>query len=155
MKAFFLFFSLLIGSQDSTIIRKYGVFDHATIKRIENSVRNGEMTRREADSRYVYYLQNNLNRLKKKESVIKSNFQEVGVYDLDKIRNEMLIMDFPIGKIEPSLGGMLRVIHAMKKAKNRYKINPRLKAYFRERLELESYHIDYIMKKSKKIAQIN
>ena len=155
MKAFFLFFSLLIGSQDSTIIRKYGVFDHATIKRIENSVRNGEMTRREADSRYVYYLQNNLNRLKKKESVIKSNFQEVGVYDLDKIRNEMLIMDFPIGKIEPSLGGMLRVIHAMKKSKNKYKISPRLKAYFRERLELESYHIDYIMKKSKKIAQIN
>ena len=155
MKAFFLFFSLLIGSQDSTIIRKYGVFDHATIKRIENSVRNGEMTRREADNRYVYYLQNNLNRLKKKESVIKSNFQEVGVYDLDKIRNEMLIMDFPIEKIEPSLGGMLRVIHAMKKAKNKYKISPRLKAYFRERLELESYHIDYIMKKSKKIAQIN
>ena len=155
MKAFFLFLSLLIGSQDSTIIRKYGVFDHATIKRIENSVRNGEMTRREADTRYVYYLQNNLNRLKKKESVIKSNFQEVGVYDLDKIRNEMLIMDFPIEKIEPSLGGMLRVIHAMKKAKNKYKISPRLKAYFRERLELESYHIDYIMKKSKKIAQIN
>ena len=155
MKAFFLFFSLLVGSQDSTIIRKYGVFDHATIKRIENSVRNGEMTRREADTRYVYYLQNNLNRLKKKESVIKSNFQEVGVYDLDKIRNEMLIMDFPIGKIEPSLGGMLRVIHAMKKAKNKYKISPRLKAYFRERLELESYHIDYIMKKSKKIAKIN
>ena len=155
MKAFFLFFSLLIGSQDSTIIRKYGVFDHATIKRIENSVRNGEMTRREADNRYVYYLQNNLNRLKKKESVIKSNFQEVWVYDLDKIRNEMLIMDFPLGKIEPSLGGMLRVIHAMKKAKNKYKISPRLKAYFRERLELESYHIDYIMKKSKKIAKIN
>ena len=155
MKAFFLFFSLLVGSQDSTIIRKYGVFDHATIKRIENSVRNGEMTRREADSRYVYYLQNNLNRLKKKESVIKSNFQEVGVYDLDKIRNEMLIMDFPIGKIEPSLCGMLRVIHAMKKGINKYKISPKLKAYFRERLEIESYHIDYIMKKSKKIAQIN
>ena len=155
MKAFFLFFSLLIGSQDSTIIRKYGVFDHATIQRIENSVRNGEMTRNEADSRYVYYLQNNLNRLKKKESVIKSNFQEVGVYDLDKIRNEMLIMDFPIGKIEPSLGGMLRVIHAMKKGKNRYKLSPRLKSYFKERLELENYHIDYIIKKSEKIAQIN
>ena len=155
MNRFFLFFTLLIGSQDSTIIRKYGVFDHATIKRIENSVRNGEMTRREADSRYVYYLQNNLNRLKKKESVIKSNFQEVGVYDLDKIRNEMLIMDFPIGKIEPSLGGMLRVIHAMKKGKNRYKLSPRLKSYFKERLELENYHIDYIMKKSEKIAQIN
>ena len=155
MKVLFLFFSLLIGSQDSTIIRKYGVFDHATIERIENSVRNGEMTRREADSRYVYYLQNNLNRLKKKESVIKSNFQEVGVYDLDKIRNEMLIMDFPIGKIEPALGGMLRVIHAMKKVKNRYKLSPRLKSYFKERLELESFHIDYIMKKSEKIAQIN
>ncbi|MFL3005914.1 MAG: hypothetical protein ACJZ1R_07085 [Candidatus Neomarinimicrobiota bacterium] len=155
MKAFFLFLSLLIGSQDSTIIRKYGVFDHATIKRIENLVRNGEMTRSEADSRYVYYLQNNLNRLKKKESVIKSNFQEVGVYDLDKIRNEMLIMDFPIGKIEPSLGGMLRVIHAMKKGENRYKLSPRLKSYFKERLELENYHIDYIMRKSEKIAQMN
>ena len=155
MKVLFLFFSLLIGSQDSTIIRKYGVFDHATIERIENSVRNGEITRREADSRYVYYLQNNLNRLKKKESVIKNNFQEVGIYDLDKIRNEMLIMDFPAKKIEPSLGGMLRVIHAMKKGKNKYEISPRLQSYFQERLELRSYQIDYIMKKSEKIAQIN
>lgn len=152
---FFLFFSLLMASQDSTIIRKYGVFDHATIERIENSVRNGEITRREADSRYVYYLQNNLHRLKKKESVIKNNFQEVGVYDLDKIRNEMLIMDFPIGKIESSLGGMLRLIHSMKKGENKYEINPRLKAYFEERLELKRYQIDYIMKKSEKIAQIN
>ena len=67
----------------------------------------------------------------------------------------MLIMDFPIGKIEPALGGMLRVIHAMKKVKNRYKLSPRLKSYFKERLELESFHIDYIMKKSEKIAQIN
>ena len=74
---------------------------------------------------------------------------------MDKIRNEMLIMDFPVGKIEPSLGGMLRVIHALKKGENKFEISPRLKAYFRERLELESYHIDYIMKKSKKIAQIN
>ena len=155
MKVLFLFFSLLIASQDSTIIRKYGVFDHATIERIENSVRNGEMTRREADSRYVYYLQNNLNRLKKKESVIKNNFQEVGIYDLDKIRNEMLIMDFPAKKIEPSLGGMLRVIHAMKKGKNKYEISPRLQSYFQERLELRSYQIDYIMKKSEKIAQTN
>ena len=155
MKVLFLFSSLLIGAQDSTIIRKYGVFDHATIERIESSVRNGEMTRREADSRYVYYLQNNLNRLKKKESVIKNNFQEVGVYDLDKIRNEMLIMDFPAVKIEPSLGGMLRVIHAMKKGKNKYEISPRLQSYFQERLELKSYQIDYIMKKSEKIAQIN
>ena len=155
MKVLFLFFSLLIGAQDSTIIRKYGVFDHATIERIESSVRNGEMTRREADSRYVYYLQNNLNRLKKKESVIKKNFQEVGVYDLDKIRNEMLIMDIPAGKIEPSLGGMLRVIHAMKKGKNKNEISPRLQSYFQERLELTSYQIEYIMKKSEKIAQIN
>ena len=155
MKVLFLFFSLLIGAQDSTIIRKYGVFDHATIERIENSVRNGEMTRREADSRYVYYLQNNLNRLKKKESVIKKNFQEVGVYDLDRIRNEMLIMDFPAGKIEPSLGGMLRVIHSMKKGKNKNEISPRLQSYFQERLELRSYQIEYIMKKSEKIAQIN
>jgi len=155
VKVFFLFFSLLICAQDSTIIRKYGVFDHATIERIENSVSNGEMTRREADSRYVYYLQNNLNRLKKKESVIKNQFKEVGVYDLDKIRNEMLIMDFPIEKIEPSLGGMLRVIHAIKKGKNKYEISPRLKSYFKERLELRSYQIDYIMKKSEKIAQIN
>ena len=155
MKVFFLVFSLLIGAQDSTIIRKYGVFDHATIKRIENSVSNGEMTRREADSRYVYYLQNNLNRLKKKESVIKNQFQNVGVYDLDKIRNEMLIMGFPVEKIEPSLGGMLRVIHSMKKKGSRYNLSPRIKSYFQERLELRSYHIDYIVKKSQKIVQIN
>ena len=42
----------------------------------------------------------------------------------------------------------------MKKGKNKYKISPRLKAYFRERLELESYHIDYIMKKSEKDSTI-
>ena len=79
----------------------------------------------------------------------------IGSYDLEKIRNEMLIMDFPVGKIEPSLGGMVRVIHAMKKGKNKFEISPRLKSYFRERLELESYHIDYIMKKSEKIVRTN
>ena len=85
MLIFFLIFSFLLGNQDSTVIRKYGVFDHATIQRIEMSVREGEMSREEANSRYLYYLQNNLNRLKKKESVIKSKFREVGVYDV-KVR---------------------------------------------------------------------
>ena len=89
------------------------------------------------------------------EAVMIAHYKGLNVKELDKIRNEMLIMDFPAGKIEPSLGGMLRVIHAMKKGKNKYKISPGLKSYFRERLELESYHIDYIMKKSEKIAQIN
>ena len=67
----------------------------------------------------------------------------------------MLIMDFPVGKIEPSLGGMLRVIHAMKKGENKFEISPRLKSYFRDRLKLEIYHIDYIMKKSEKIVRTN
>ena len=155
MKVLILLFPLLISAQDSTIIRKYGVFDHATIERIESSVSSGVMTRREADSRYVYYLQNNLNRLKKNETVIKNQFREVGVYDLDKIRNEMLIMDFPVEKIEASLGGMLRVIHAMKKEKNKYEISPRIESYFKERLRLRNFHINYIIKKSKRIAEIN
>ena len=99
MIIFFLSFSFLLGNQDSTVIRKYGVFDHATIQRIEISVSEGEIPE-EANSRYLYYLQNNLNRLKKKESVIKSKFREVGVYDLDKIRNEMLSYNFPVEKIE-------------------------------------------------------
>ena len=67
----------MVSAQDSTIIRKYGVFDHATIEQIESLVSKGELTRREADNRYVYYLQNNLNRLKKKETVIKKQFREV------------------------------------------------------------------------------
>ncbi len=153
MLIFFLIFSFLLGNQDSTVIRKYGVFDHATIQRIEMSVREGEMSREEANSRYLYYLQNNLNRLKKKESVIKSKFREVGVYDLDKVRNEMLSYNFPVEKIEASLGGMLRVLHAMKKEKDKYEFAPKLESYFSERLGLKKYHIDYILKKSKKIVQ--
>ena len=149
---FFLFFSFLLSNQDSIVIRKYGVFDHATIQRIEMSVSSGEMTREEADSRYLYYLQNGLNRLGKKESVIKNKFMEVGVYDLDKIRNEMLIYNFPVEKIEGVLGGMLRVIHAMKKEKNNYKISARLESYFSKRLGLHKYHIDYILRKSKNIV---
>ena len=155
MKVLVLLFPFMVSAQDSTIIRKYGVFDHATIEQIESLVSKGEMTRREADNRYVYYLQNNLNRLKKKETVIKKQFREVGVYDLDKIRNEMLIMDFPVEKIEASLGGMLRVIHSMKKEKDKYEISPRIESYFKERLELRNFHINYIIKKSKRISQVN
>ena len=77
---------------------------------------------------------------------------EVGVYDLDKIRNEMLIYNFPVEKIEGVLGGMLRVIHAMKKEKNNYKISARLESYFSKRLGLNKYHIDYILRKSKNIV---
>ena len=101
---------------------------------------------------YLYYLQNDLNRLGKKESVIKNKFMKVGVYDLDKIRNEMLIYNFPVEKIEGVLGGRLRVIHAMKKEKNNYKISARLESYFSKRLGLHKYHIDYILRKSKNIA---
>ena len=68
----------MVSAQDSTIIRKYGVFDHATIEQIESLVSKGELTRREADNRYVYYLQNNLNRLKKKETVIKKTVSRSG-----------------------------------------------------------------------------
>jgi hypothetical protein len=155
MKIFFILLPFLIKAQDSTIIRKYGVFDHATIQRIETSVRGGEMTREEADSRYLYYLQNNLNRLKKKDSVIKNQYGEVGVYNLDKIRNEMLNRNFPVEKIEASLGGMLRVVHAIKKEKDDYEISSRMESYFKERLGLRNYHINYIVKKSKEIARTN
>ena len=59
MKVLVLLFPFMVSAQDSTIIRKYGVFDHATIEQIESLVSKGELTRREADNRYVYYLQNN------------------------------------------------------------------------------------------------
>ena len=39
--------------------------------------------------------------------------------------------------------------------KDKYDISPRIESYFKERLELRNFHINYIIKKSKRIAQVN
>tara|TARA_X000001036_G_scaffold250162_1_gene233018 strand:- start:809 stop:1291 length:483 start_codon:yes stop_codon:yes gene_type:complete len=154
IKRLIIYIPLIIFSKNGSII-KYGVFDPAVIISIEKEVQDGTLTRDEADARYSKFLKSNINRLENKETVINSHFKKVGVDNLDQLRNEMLDENIPVEKIEATLGGMLRIIKAMKKKGNEYEITPRLDSYFKIRLGLKKLHVNYIIRKSKKIARID
>ena len=47
---------------------------------------------------------------------------------------------------------MLRLVHYFKSEGNNQKINPRLEAYFKGRLELTSYHTNQVYKTARNIA---
>jgi len=119
IKRLIIYIPLIIFSKNGSII-KYGVFDPAVIISIEKEVQDGTLTRDEADARYSKFLKSNINRLENKETVINSHFKKVGVDNLDQLRNEMLDENIPVEKIEATLGGMLRIIKAMKKKGNEY-----------------------------------
>ena len=154
IKMIVAFIPLIIFSRNGSII-KYGVFDPAVIISIEKEVQDSALTRDEADAKYIKFLKSNIHRLENKETVINSHFKKVGVDNLDQLRNEMLDEKFPVEKIEATLGGMLRIIKAMKKKGSQYEMSPRLNSYFKIRLGLKNFHVNYIIKKSRKIARIN
>ncbi len=143
----------LIFSQEVDIV-KYGVFEPSVIILIEKKVQEGIITREDADNRYLNFLKTNTNKTKNNESVINNHFKKIGVDDLNQLRNEFLKRKFPVEQIEATLGGMLRLIHAMKKQQHAYQISPRLESYFKDRLGLKKSHINYIITKSKKLARI-
>ena len=120
--------------------------DHAL--RIEAAVERGEISRDQASQRYRY-LENRLrsNGLRGPRSNDLSNhFEILGINNLGKIKEDLLQNGIDELKLESVLGGMIRVVHEMKKKQNKVFLNTRLTKYFKEDCGLNSDQVDYVRK---------
>ena len=69
------------------------------------------------------------------------------------IKNDLLDEGVPAEQLDALLGGMLRVIHAVKKEGVDFQINPRIESYFMDRLHLTRKQTQYVIDESVKIAE--
>ena len=65
---------------------------------------------------------------------IEAHFNRIGVSGetLDRIRNHLVENGFTDNQIEPTLGGMLRVVYKMRSEGEDFELDPRLRTYFGE-----------------------
>tara|TARA_B100001250_G_scaffold25705_2_gene21285 strand:- start:2424 stop:2903 length:480 start_codon:yes stop_codon:yes gene_type:complete len=123
-----------------------GYKDHA--RRIEAAVESGKISRDQASQRYRY-LENRLrsNGVRgPRSNDISNHFKILGINDLGKIKENLLQNGIDELKLEAVLGGMIRVVHEMKKKQNKVFLNTRLTKYFKEDCGLNSDQVDYVRK---------
>ena len=91
----------------------------------------------------------------RRDPVIENHFKDLGVDDLNKLKNEMLDQGIPGDRLDAVLGGMLRLVHAARTDGENFKMNPRIEAYFKDRLGLANPQIEYLMGLATKIADLS
>ena len=124
--------------------------------RIEAAVAQGQITREQADQRYRQYRERKaLIGNTKTDIVMADHFRKLGVSDISLIKNDLLDEGVPAEQLDALLGGMLRVIHAVKKEGVDFQINPRIESYFMDRLHLTRKQTQYVIDESVKIAEQN
>ncbi len=122
-------------------------------KKIEAAVERGEIKPDKAKDHYQYYREREMaasNR--KKDIVLENNFKRIGIDNLNKLKNELLDQDIALSQLDAVLGGMLRLIYAAKSDKENFGMNPRIEAYFKDRLDLTDAQVKYIIVFANKIA---
>ena len=118
--------------------------------RIEAAVKQGDITRDQADQRYRDLEE----RLRSsggrgaRSNDISSHFKRLGINNLEKIEKNLLQNGIEESQLEAVLGGMIRVVHRMKKNQNSFVLNSRIIQYFKDECGLDSNQIDYIEKLS-------
>ena len=124
-------------------------------EKIEKAVERGDITREDADKTYSQY-RSRMSGIKhvRQDPVIENHFKDLGVDDLNELKNEMLDEGIPGPQLDAVLGGMLRLVHAARTDDANFKMNPRIEAYFKDRLELADPQIDYLMDVARRIADL-
>ena len=135
-------------------------------ERIESTVERGEMTREEANERYAGFRRRMTQRKEGNRSPgriargkneqganIEGHFRRFGVNDLNPIKNGLIENGITHNQLDAVLGGMLRVIHATKAEGRNFEMNPRIQAYFQDRLGLTQDQVQYVKDVSLRIAK--
>ena len=158
IKIIILIFPLLLIAQRSSSVRGQSPDMIEWVKlreKIEKAVERGDITREDADKTYSQY-RSRMSGIKhvRQDPVIENHFKGLGVYDLNELKNEMLDEGIPGPQLDAVLGGMLRLVHAARTDGANFKMNPRIEAYFKDRLELADPQIDYLMDVARRIADL-
>ena len=145
-----LYLPLVIVAQNS--LEKSRVEDRAkwvgVRERIEGAVERGEITREQADERYAEFRR----RMAMRDTDIVGHYEKLGIKDLNRIKNALMKNGISDGQLDAVLGGMLRVIHAAKAEGDNFEMNPRVQAYFQDRIGLAQDQTQYVKDISIRIA---
>ena len=149
--------TLLLNAQQSTSMPMDKLDDQkkweVLRQRIETAVDKGDISREEADKRYASFRARATGqRVERKDLVMESHFKRLGIQDLDKLKNRLLDHGIPAEQLGAVLGGMLRLVHAVKLDRDNYKMNPRIEAYFKDRLGLTNSQADQALLISREIV---
>ena len=135
-------------------------------RRIEIAVEQGLITPEQARERHAGFRKRmghrndenlgsgrmNLNK-REQNTELAAHFKKLGISDLNRIKNGLLENGITDGQLDAVLGGMVRLIHGAKSEKEDFEMNPRIQAYFQDRIGLNQEQILYVMDASVRIAQ--
>ena len=112
IKIIILTFPLLLIAQESSSVRGQSsdMTEWTKLReKIEKAVERGDITREDADKTYSRY-RSRARGLKqvRRDPVIENHFKDLGVDDLNKLKNEMLDQGIPGDRLDAVIGGMLR-----------------------------------------------
>ena len=125
-------------------------------KNIEAAVARGEINPNKAEEHFSFYRKREeIDLIPRHNKVLDNHFKNLGVEDLDIVRDDLLNEGIEEYQMEAVLGGILRLTKAIKSDSQKVNRYPRMKSYFRDRLSLNKTHVNYIMKYSKNLAGIN
>ena len=145
-----LYLPLVIVAQNS--LEKSRVEDRAkwvgVRERIEGAVERGEITREQADERYAEFRR----RMAMRDTDTVGHYEKLGIKDLNRIKNALMKNGISNSQLDAVLGGMLRVIHAAKAEGDNFEMNPRVQAYFQDRIGLAQDQTQYVKDISIRIA---
>ncbi|SVD90870.1 uncharacterized protein METZ01_LOCUS443724 [marine metagenome] len=145
-----LYLPLVLGAQN--LLEKSRVEDRAIWvgfqERIEGAVERGEITREQAGERYAEFRR----RMAMRDTDIVGHYEKLGIKDLNRIKNALMKNGIFNSQLDAVLGGMLRVIHAAKAEGDNFEMNPRVQAYFQDRIGLTQDQTQYVKDISIRIA---
>ena len=147
---FLIYLPLVLLAQNS--LEKSRVEDRAkwvgVRERIEGAVERGEITREQADERYAEFRR----RMAMRDTDLVGHYEKLGIKDLNRIKNALMKNGISDDQLDAVLGGMLRVIHAAKAEGDNFEMNPRVQAYFQDRIGLTQDQTQYVKDISIRIA---
>ena len=145
-----LYLPLLIVAQNS--LEKSRIEDRAKWegfqRRIEGAVERGEMTQEQPRESCAEIRR----KIAMRDTDIVGHYEKLGIRDLNRIKNALMKYGISDGQLDAVSGGMLRVILAAKAEGDNFEMNPRVQAYFQDRIGLPQDQTQYVKDISIRIA---
>ena len=136
---------VVIFSLTTLVLSQQGYDDYS--KRIEEAVNQGKITREQANDRYRGLEERLRNSGKRgpRSNDLSIRFERLGINNLDKIKNNLKNEGVTSLQMESVLGGLLRIIYAVKETNNGpFIFDSRIERYFQNDCGLSYTQIDYI-----------
>ena len=152
IKIVFLVFVSILMSQRSLDIEQISPFKDESWadfkKRVNEYVFNGSIDRSKAEYLFSGFIVNfkvNDYRQEKHDKTMQKHFLRYGVENIGTLKNKLFDAGIKTKELDSVLGGLLRITHSVKVEGKNFKMNDRMKSYFRDRLNLDKKQVNYLI----------